>query len=205
MKKYYVTTSIDKTRPRVGLTALADAHPNVHLTHVFSRLPEGDPTPGLRGHIDAGLLTAYLRAHPGGADAHLYVCGPDAMIEGTVAALRGLGVPDDRIHQEYFAAVATVVAPATVSLTAYLDGEEVTTTTDEKTLVTDALERAGALPPTTCRSGTCSTCVAEVIEGRATMLENRGLGAADVAAGLVLTCQAVATAPRLVVDYDVAN
>lgn len=58
------------------------------------------------------------------------------MIDGTIAALRDLGIAPERIHQGYFAATVPVSAPAQVSLTAYLDGDEVTTTTDERTLVT---------------------------------------------------------------------
>lgn len=46
------------------LETLAATHPNVGLTHVFSRLAAGDRTPGLRGHIDARLPSAYLGKHP---------------------------------------------------------------------------------------------------------------------------------------------
>lgn len=60
-----------------------------------------------------------------------------------------------------------------------------------RTLVTDAVERARAVPPTTCRTGTCSTCVAQVIEGHATMRE-------------CSHAKRWRRPPQLVVDYDSA-
>ena len=187
-----------------ALGQLAATHPGVHLTHVFSRLTDDDQD-GRTGRIDRDLLAAYLDEHPAPADAGFYVCGPDAMIDGTIAALEALGIDEDRIHREYFAAAAPPVPQVEVSLTAYLDGEEVRTTSDDRTLVTEALERAGVTPPTTCRVGDCSTCVAQVLEGRAVMRANRALAPGEVADGLVLTCQAVPTTPALVVDYDAAR
>lgn len=182
-----------------------DELPHVDVTHVFSRLPVGDPAPGLRGRIGRGLLAAYLKEKAVPEDARFFVCGPDAMIDDTVAALGALGAEGERIHREYFAATAPVEAPRPVTLTAYLDGEEVTVTTDKTTTVTDALERAGCTPPTTCRTGQCSTCLAQVIEAASAMRRNDALSAGYVAGGLVLTCQGLPTTERLVVDYDVAR
>lgn len=111
----------------------------------------------------------------------------------------------DRVHREYFAATAAVAAPENVTLTAYLDGEEIRVPATNRITVTDALERAGYAPPTTCREGTCSTCIAQVCEGAAVMRANQALNGTDTADGLVLTCQAVPTTPTLVVDYDAAR
>lgn len=176
--------------------------PRVHVTHVFSRLPPDDPAPGPQGRIDARLLAAYLREHPAPADATFLVCGPDAMIDGVVTALASLGIDGDRVHREYFAATAPVRTPDPVTLTAYLDGEEIVVPTDADTIVTEALERAGWTPPTTCREGTCSTCVAQVVEGRASMRRNEALRPDEVAEGLLLTCQGLPSTARLTVDYD---
>lgn len=176
--------------------------PRVQVTHVFSRLAVGDQTPGLRGHIDQSLLSGYLREHPAPPKAQFYVCGPDAMIDGVVTGLEALGIPGERVHREYFAATAPLRTPEPVTLTAYLDGDEIVVPTDADTLVTDALERAGWAPPTTCREGTCSTCVARVVEGHAVMRRNEALRPDEVAEDLLLTCQGLATTSALTVDYD---
>lgn len=194
----------DDVIKRADLDLLAARH-GVQVTHVFSRLAADDDTPGRRGHIDQALLAAYLVEHRLPPQTQFYVCGPDAMIDDTVAALAALGVEDERIHREYFAATAPPTAPEQVTLTAYLDGEEITLPTTTGVAVTDALERAGYQPPTTCRTGTCSTCVARICDGAAVMRANHALGPADLADGLTLTCQAVPTSRTLVVDYDAAR
>ena len=48
----------------------------------------------------------------------------------------------------------------------------------------------------------CCTCRAQIVEGKADMRVNYSLEAWEIAQGFVLTCQAVATTPRLVLDYD---
>ena len=48
----------------------------------------------------------------------------------------------------------------------------------------------------------CSSCIARVTEGDATMRQNNILTDSEVAEGLVLTCQAHPTTATVVVDYD---
>ena len=63
--------------------------------------------------------------------------------------------------------------------------------------------RAAGLPaPFACKAGVCATCRARVVEGTVEMKTNYGLSAEEVAAGYVLTCQAVPTSEGVVVDYD---
>ncbi|MEL0261986.1 MAG: 2Fe-2S iron-sulfur cluster-binding protein, partial [Flavobacteriaceae bacterium] len=56
--------------------------------------------------------------------------------------------------------------------------------------------------PYSCQGGVCSSCIARVKEGEATMDTNQILTDSEVAEGLILTCQARALTPRLVVDFD---
>ena len=53
-----------------------------------------------------------------------------------------------------------------------------------------------------CQGGICSTCIAKVLEGAATMRKNQILTDGEVANGLILTCQAHPTTDKLVIDYD---
>ena len=48
----------------------------------------------------------------------------------------------------------------------------------------------------------CCTCRAKVVEGVVEMAVNYSLEPWELEAGFVLTCQARATTPRVVVDFD---
>jgi ring-1,2-phenylacetyl-CoA epoxidase subunit PaaE len=56
--------------------------------------------------------------------------------------------------------------------------------------------------PFACKGGVCCTCRAKVIEGSVEMKLNYGLEPDEVEAGYVLTCQAVPTSDRVVVNFD---
>ena len=56
--------------------------------------------------------------------------------------------------------------------------------------------------PFACKGGVCCTCRAKVIEGKVEMKLNYGLEPDEVEAGYVLTCQAVPTTDKVVVDFD---
>ena len=56
--------------------------------------------------------------------------------------------------------------------------------------------------PYSCQGGICSSCVARLKEGEATMRQNNILTDSELAEGLILTCQAHPTTATIVVDYD---
>ena len=58
--------------------------------------------------------------------------------------------------------------------------------------------------PYSCQGGVCCSCIARITEGSATMANNQILTDEEVAEGLVLTCQAVPTSAKVVVNYDEA-
>ena len=66
----------------------------------------------------------------------------------------------------------------------------------------DAALEAGVKVPDSCAGGMCSTCRARVVEGAASMAVNYSLEPWETAKGFVLTCQAVPTSEKIVIDYD---
>jgi ferredoxin len=50
--------------------------------------------------------------------------------------------------------------------------------------------------------GACGTCRAKLLGGTVEMDQNFALGAAELEAGYVLTCQSHPTGPDVSVDYD---
>ncbi len=69
--------------------------------------------------------------------------------------------------------------------------------------ILDAALGAGADLPFACKGGVCSTCKCRVIEGAVEMKINYALDDKEVAQQLVLSCQAVPTTEKVVVDFDV--
>ena len=56
--------------------------------------------------------------------------------------------------------------------------------------------------PSSCETGSCGTCIAEVVEGSARMLNNDALDDDEVEEGLILTCQSLPTSPTISVIYE---
>ncbi len=198
---------------RESLTELKDRFlDRLAVLHVLSR--EAQDVPLLNGHLDGDKVRALLSTMvPAATVDHAFICGPAAMLEEVHAALRGLGLPDARIHVERFVsseggrprrAPVAVAADARAAHTAALivDGKRREVPVAEGEAILDAALRGGVDLPFACKGGMCATCRARVVEGAAMMDVNYSLEPWEVAAGYVLTCQAHPTTPRVVVDYD---
>ncbi|MDX2159542.1 MAG: 2Fe-2S iron-sulfur cluster-binding protein [Hyphomicrobiaceae bacterium] len=185
------------------------------LIHVLSRDEEGD-APLLAGRITGEKVAAFAGHlfHIDDLD-HVFLCGPGSMIRDARNALLGLGLPRDRVHHEFFAAgggayrappSAPVSAPgAAVSgteIVAILDGSRHRFMARPGDSIVDAALRAGIRAPYACKGGMCSTCRARLIEGDAPMVVNYSLEPWELDKGFVLSCQAVPTGNRIVVDFD---
>ncbi|MBY0236657.1 MAG: 2Fe-2S iron-sulfur cluster binding domain-containing protein, partial [Burkholderiaceae bacterium] len=68
--------------------------------------------------------------------------------------------------------------------------------------ILDAAARAGMDVPFSCKSGVCSTCRCKVLEGEVRMDKNFALDKHEVAAGFILSCQAHALTPKVVISFD---
>ena len=66
----------------------------------------------------------------------------------------------------------------------------------------ESARRAGLTPPFSCEAGNCGTCMAKIIEGKATMRVNDALDDDEVAEGYILTCQGVPDTESVTVEYD---
>jgi len=103
------------------------------------------------------LSALLLGREPG---THVYICGPESLIEGVCSTARALGWPESLIHFEAFAAPEPG-EPFRVTLAR--SGKAVEVGSDESLL--EALERAGVAVPNLCRGGVCGQCVTPVVEG----------------------------------------
>jgi 3-ketosteroid 9alpha-monooxygenase subunit B len=146
-----------------------------------------------RGLLDPVAIKAFV-----GPDGHgdAYVCGPEPFMELVESAMPGPG----RVFSERFDAPQTPVpaavapaAPAAVegTVTIHLNRKKATVPRKAGETLLESARRAGLLPPFSCESGNCGTCIARLSKGTATMRVNDVLDEDEVADGYVLTCQGV--------------
>jgi ring-1,2-phenylacetyl-CoA epoxidase subunit PaaE len=160
------------------------------------------------GRIEHSILAQILKnKHQNLEFDSTYICGPEKMIQNVTEALIQKGMDKNKIHYELFTSgeskpVNTSSSDGNSSITVRLDNDEKTFTMSKKTIVLDAVLKAGLDAPYSCQGGICSSCLAKVIEGSATMVKNNVLTDGEIASGLILTCQAHATSDKLVIDYD---
>jgi len=83
-----------------------------------------------------------------------------------------------------------------------LDGRRSTVTVPYDTPVLDAAQRVRPDLPFACKGGVCGTCRARLTGGEVRMRRNYALDPDELAAGYVLTCQALPVTDRLDIDYD---
>jgi ring-1,2-phenylacetyl-CoA epoxidase subunit PaaE len=146
-----------------------------------------------------------------------FICGPESMISEVSRGLRGVGVREEQVHYELFAASAedarAVVekhharareyAGKISRVTVIQDGRasQLDMTADGENVL-DAGLNHGIDLPYSCKGGVCSTCKARLVEGQVDMDITHGLEEGEIAAGYILTCQAHPISDTVVVDFD---
>ncbi len=185
------------------------------MIHILSR--QAQEVDLLQGRIDGPKVKAIVASLlPAASMDEVFICGPVSMIEATEAALREVGVPASRIYSERFttssAQAAKVQADvdaahqgtgeAAVALTVVLDGKSHEVVVKAGQFLLDAALDAGLDLPYSCKGGVCCTCRCKVLDGRVSMDRNFTLQADEMAKGFVLSCQARAQTPQVVLSYD---
>ncbi len=140
-------------------------------------------------------ITELLSKQPLGS--HVYVCGPDPMVNGLELIASELGWPETSVHSEKFLAPATG-APFTVSL--LQSNTEVVVPGDLSML--EAMEEAGIDAPYLCRGGACGRCEVEVVECDGDLVHHDEYlsDAERVAANKILPCVSRANCSRMVIN-----
>jgi len=142
-----------------------------------------------------------------------FICGPQDMIFLIRDELVKAGLEKEKIHYELFFSGNVDGNKIAEVLEHKVDGTDVTIIDggkefhfimeDEYDNILDGALAAGADLPFACKGGVCSTCKCEVKEGTVEMKINYALDEKEVARNLVLSCQAVPTSEKVVVDFDV--
>ncbi|WP_321783822.1 PDR/VanB family oxidoreductase [Paraburkholderia sp. J94] len=128
----------------------------------------------------------------------LYVCGPQGLIDATIAQATAQGWPRERIRSELFAAAAPKSGDAHFEVELRQSGMTLSVAPAQSIL--DAMLDAGLDPLYDCKRGECGVCQVGVIEGD---VDHRDycLSEAEKRAGKVMhICVSRARAARLVID-----
>lgn len=112
---------------------------------------------------------------------HIYVCGPERLLEAVKSAATSLNLPQSNVHFEAFTA-STSGDPFSVEL----EKSEKTLEVKEEETLLDILRDAGFDVESSCEVGNCGTCRVGVRSGR---VEHRGTGLLDdEKEGYMLSC-----------------
>jgi ferredoxin-NADP reductase len=177
--------------------SIRDEHRGAYVTELLRRYPEH-----LRcyrtSHEERMPLASILEHQPLGT--HLYVCGPQSMIESVSLHARLAGWPDESIHAERFSSTAEgeIWLPFDVELAR---SQRIVHIRQEESLL-EAIEATGVDAPYLCRGGACGQCETSVLGGEATLLhrdhylseEERGAGKK------IMICVSRATGGTLILD-----
>ncbi|WP_151449135.1 PDR/VanB family oxidoreductase [Lacisediminimonas profundi] len=146
------------------------------------------------GHrLDTG---AVLAQRPLGS--HVYVCGPDSMIQSTLACARENGWTDSHVHYERFLQQSSGGDPFSVTLAR--SGITVHVSPDQSML--EAVEAAGLEIPYLCRGGACGRCESDVLELEGEIQHaDDWLSSDEKSANTkIMPCVSRASCTRLVID-----
>ena len=188
-----------------------------HRFQVFHFLTkEQRDIPFLNGRFDKEKLAVLTKTFIDIEDtAHAFICGPQDMIFLIRDELHTAGLDKDKIHYELFFSGSSEKENRHIAevLEEKAEGTEVTIIDGGKEFhfimdedydnILDGALAAGADLPFACKGGVCSTCKCKIVEGSVKMKVNYALEEKEVAQNFILSCQAVPTTEKVVVNFDV--
>ena len=172
--------------------------------------------PFLNGRFDKEKLAVLTKTFIDIPDTdHAFLCGPQDMVFLIRDELEAAGLAKEKIHYELFFSGSSEEENRRIAnvLDKKVEGTQVTIIDGGKEFhfimdedfdnILDGALAAGADLPFACKGGVCSTCKCQVKEGAVEMKLNYALDEKEVAQNYILSCQAVPTTDKVVVDFDV--
>ncbi|MGS2741666.1 2Fe-2S iron-sulfur cluster-binding protein [Sinomicrobium sp. M5D2P17] len=188
------------------ITGLIAGYPErLSVYFTYSRAEEED---ALFGRIEHATVNYVLKnKQKDTVFDTFYLCGPEEMVNTVSATLKENGIAENNINFELFAPSKEEKKldenlEGQTKVKVIVDDEEFEFTMPQSEKVLDAALRNDIDAPYSCQGGVCSSCLARVTEGEVKMVKNLILTDAEIAEGLVLTCQSHPVTPTLSIDYD---
>jgi ring-1,2-phenylacetyl-CoA epoxidase subunit PaaE len=157
------------------------------------------------GRIDSEFINKVLKQHSSTDFEKVLLCGPEKMIQSATKLLKGKSFNENQILFELFyseASEKTTVSSINSKATIIYDDETLSLEVPENMTILDAALQKNIDVPYSCQGGVCSSCIAKISSGSASMLQNNILTDSEIKEGLVLTCQAVPKTQEITVDFN---
>lgn len=210
IKLFYVNRAISSIILKEELEALKNQY--MERFEVFYILDEEKRNvPLLNGRLDESKLKDIFSGLCDKEEVdEVFICGPQPMIFSIKDYLLSIGLPECSIHFELF---GTPTKPKRKTEVKYLGKTaDITIYEGGKTMefkspqggdaILEAAQKHGADLPFACKGGVCCTCKAKLVEGTVDMMVNYALEEDEVREGYILTCQAIPTSTKVVVNFD---
>ncbi len=176
------------------------------IQFVFSQTQEED---AIFGRIEKSTVNFIVKnEHKHITIDAFYLCGPEAMIHTVKNVLMEHNINESSIFFELFKAAKPsdiqeeITNTGVTNITVMVDDEEYSFEMSQKQSILEAALDNDLDAPYSCQGGICSSCLARITEGKATMRQNNILTDKEVEDGLILTCQAHPTSSSIYIDYD---
>ncbi|HQW26420.1 MAG TPA: 2Fe-2S iron-sulfur cluster-binding protein, partial [Saprospiraceae bacterium] len=213
---FYSNRSSDTIIFREQLQAMKNENMNrFSIYHILTKEVTGVDI--FSGRVDQEKCSLYGKHFFNPSEIHTaFICGPELMIMDVKSSLQQMGLREDQIRFELFGTGAFYAKREAQEATEFtgedtmsqvtirIDGHEVDLKLGYRgQAVLDAGLQSGIDIPFSCKGGVCSTCKAQVVEGKVHMDIHYGLEPDEIDAGIVLTCQSHPRSERLILDYDI--
>lgn len=218
----YGSRALDDIILRRDVDELPNIFRTCALEHVLSR--PGPTWDGPRGRLDSAYLLSRQDLWDGDA-SHLplivYLCGPESFMDAAEAFFLSHGVDASAIRRESFdlvleddadepplfvAGTEEVGEPSAIceEIVANVGGEETRVVPEPDETILAALIRGEAPVPFSCQEGTCSSCIAKIKKGSASVRSGvlKTLRQDDLDEGLLLACLARPASRHILIDFD---
>lgn len=129
--------------------------------------------------------------------AHLYVCGPQSLIDTVQNVARTLHWPETAVHSERFSTAPNTGGAFTIVLQKSNKRIEVA---EHQTILHAIQEAGGTHVESLCCEGVCGTCELAIVEGKADHRDQYFTDAEKAAQKSVLICVSRSLTPCLVLD-----
>jgi ferredoxin-NADP reductase len=188
----YGNRGIDDVIFADALARMAERDERFTIDSVLSDPPES--WHGARGILDRPMVEARLDALDVDTEAASFLlCGPEPMRQACRAALRGRGVPPQRIREEIFVRPelrdeGAPMPTKKLTVRVHAGGETRDVVVAPGRTLLEAGLSAGAALPFSCTMGGCAACKVKLTAGEVRMEEPNCLTPAEREAGYVLTC-----------------
>lgn len=134
------------------------------------------------------------------AGAHVYVCGPSGFIDHVLGSARRLGIAQEQLHREFFAAEAPTPTMVEQAFEVRLARSGTCLQVPQDKSIAQVLQEHGVEVQLSCEQGVCGTCLTRLLEGQAEHRDYFQTEAEQAANEQIAICCSRSRSPVLVLD-----